>query len=178
MRGLLAGAVTGAAAMYLLDPTAGRARRAHLRDKLIRAGHRVETEIEVAEQDVGNRARGLLSELRARWRERDVDDDVLVERVRARLGRCVSHPAAIEVAAHDGEVTLRGPVLAGETPFLLASLRMVRGVRRLQDQLERHEAADIEALQGGRPVHIIHRRWSPTAKLAIGLGVGALLLRI
>jgi len=45
----------------------------------------------------------------AQWDDTPVDDDVLVERVRAHLGRAVSHPHAVDVGAADGVVTLRGP---------------------------------------------------------------------
>ena len=57
-----------------------------------------------------------------------VADDVLAERVRARLGHNVSH-ASIEVQVAQGEVTLRGPVLDAEVDGLLRAVRAVPGVR-------------------------------------------------
>jgi osmotically-inducible protein OsmY len=57
-------------------------------------------------------------------------NDVLAQRVRARIGHVVSHPHAITVKAHKGVVTLEGPILEHEVERLLETVRSVRGVRR------------------------------------------------
>src|SRR6266566_5145613 len=98
---LAIGMAVGARLMYLLDPDRGRR----------------------------HRAAGLMAETRARFRKRAVSDPVLVERVRAKIGRVVSHPRAIVVTADQGHVTLSGPILAGEVDDLLSAAAAVRGVQ-------------------------------------------------
>ena len=137
---LLAGAAIGAGLMYLLDPDRGARRRHVLADQVtsaLRSGSRAARE---RLSDASNRARGLVAETRGRLREGDVDDDTLVARVRAELGRHVEHARAIEVVADGGTVTLRGAVPAGEQPALVAAVSRVRGVQRVDDRLDVREA--------------------------------------
>jgi hypothetical protein len=97
--------------------------------------------------------RGLAAEATALFTCETVSDEVLVARVRTRLGRVVSHPHAIVVTAEHGRVTLRGPIVAREVASLLKCVYMVRGVAGVGNQLEAHaEAGTIPDLQGGRPL--------------------------
>ena len=74
----------------------------------------------------------------------------LIERVRARLGRLVSHPHAIQVGARRGHVTLSGPILEREVEPLLTAVRNVWGVSDVEDRLVAYERAEnIPSLQGG-----------------------------
>lgn len=172
------GAAAGAFAMYLFDPRSGRRRRALLRDKMRRSWHEVETLTERAVRDARHRAKGIAAEGRALVRDRHLDDEVLHERVRARLGRACSHPRAIEVVCKDGEVELHGPVLESEHRALLASVRAVRGVKRVRDCLEVHATADSPSLQGtrgktGPQREVMRQSWTPAARLVgLLLGVG------
>ena len=171
-----AGAVAlGAGLMFLFDPARGRARRARLRDKLVRAEHELEGRGKVAVHDLGNRAHGLAHDLSTVVRrESKIDDDVVIARVRARLGRAIPHPGSIEVKCEGRIITLRGPVLRREHDALLRKLRSVRGVRELRDELTLHdEPGNVPALQGER--HYRRGHVPPSAKLIAALGVGALL---
>ena len=96
-----------------------------------------------------------------------------MERVRATLGRFVSHPHAIEVAALNGHVVLRGPILAGEVDRLLQAVAEVPGVVDVADELEIHHGHDHPALQGGRRrigprPELLQENWSPATKLLVG----------
>jgi hypothetical protein len=150
LQGALAGAALGALVMFMLDPDRGRRRRKQTGQALRRLGTRTESWLEAGGRDAGNRWHGLL----AQWRRlagsgTPPDDDVLQARVRARLGRIVTHPHAVTVAAEQGCITLGGPILSHEKPQLLAEVARVSGVREVRDQLELHEHADgIPALQG------------------------------
>jgi hypothetical protein len=100
---------------------------------------------------------------------------LLVERVRATLGRVSSHPRAIEVLDTDvGEVTLRGAVLTAEADRVIAAAGSVIGVNGVVDLLDRHESSDdVAALQGGSVLlsprlDILPRRWSPATRTLIG----------
>ncbi|MEZ0227179.1 MAG: BON domain-containing protein, partial [Planctomycetota bacterium] len=105
---------TGAGLMYLLDPERGRRRRALLRDKAAHGAREVRRALGLASRDLVNRSRGVVAEVRHKIESGDADDDVLIERVRARIGHVASHPHAIHVEAEDGHVTLTGPILADE----------------------------------------------------------------
>ena len=173
-KGLLIGAGLGAAAMFLLDPARGKRRRALVRDKLELLTRKTGDCIEVTTRDVTNRTRGLISEIKARLSSEIPDDTVLVNRVRSKLGRVVSHPAAIDVTAQNGTVTLSGPVLAGEVPHLLSCVKWTPGVQDVNNNLEVHEAAENHpALQGGHEIGggrfaLLQENWSPTARLLAG----------
>jgi hypothetical protein len=77
------------------------------------------------------------------------DDLQLIERVRARIGRAVSNPHAIQVGASEGRVTLSGPVLASEAEELVETARHTPGVWSVEDHLAVHrEPGSIPSLQG------------------------------
>jgi len=130
-----------------------------------------------------HRARGVLATARKLFEHEEVSDTVLIERVRAELGRAVSHPHALEAAADHGHITLSGPVLSEEVRLLLRSVRGVPGVKAVSDRLtvyEDAEAQHVSSLQGGHPRHgarfeLFQEHWSPAARLAAGT-VGAGLL--
>jgi hypothetical protein len=150
LQGALAGAALGALVMFMLDPDRGRRRRKQTGQALRRLGTRTESWLEAGGRDAGNRWQGLL----AQWRRlagsgTPPDDAILQARVRARLGRVVTHPHAVTVEVEQGCVTLGGPILAHEKPRLLGDVARVSGVREVRDQLESHEHADgVPALQG------------------------------
>jgi hypothetical protein len=177
--GLASGFAAGVGLMYLIDPERGRARRALARDRLRHDVHEAQVVADATVQDVANRLRGVVAEVRGRLRDRSIGDDVLVERVRARLGRAVSHPHLTEVAARDGVVTLSGPILADEVAGLMAAAKRVRGVKHIDNRLSPHEHAEMTALQGGHPLHsdAVLQRWPESARMAAGIVGGALLLR-
>jgi osmotically-inducible protein OsmY len=64
-----------------------------------------------------------------------LDDSMLVERVRAAMGRVISDPLAIDVRAHDGCVMLKGPAQPEQIGELVACAERVRGVRAVDNRL-------------------------------------------
>jgi uncharacterized membrane protein len=180
--GILGAFGLGAALMYFLDPGRGTRRRAIVRDKLVHALRKTEDAAETTARDLRNRGQGLAAGVRGRFAREDVDDVVLVERVRAEMGRAVSHPSSIAVTARDGRVTLSGAILAREADELLSQVRSVRGVQDVEDQLERHERADdVPGLQGGTPrrgdaFELLQENWTPAARVLAGAAGGALAL--
>jgi len=175
-------AALGAAAMFVLDPDKGRRRRALARDKVRRIARRTGEVVDAATRDVNGRWHGLRAEATRLLAREDAPDDVLRERVRARLGRVVSHPHAVEVDIHEGRVVLCGPILASEHGPLLDDVRAVPGVTAVEDRLERHETADrIPSLQGGtgrrgtRP-ELLQDNWTPALRVGAVVGGGFLAL--
>lgn len=168
-----AGLATGIA--YYLNPSLGAQRRAQLRDKTRRVPRKIRENAEVTARDIKNRSVGFINEARARFTEGAVDDDVLRDRVRSKLGFLVRHPSAIEVDAQGGVVRLHGPVLSDEVQQLIDGVRSVRGVRQVDNRLEVHaDSNDVPALQGdkpkptGQPLDIMQRNWSPATRFLVG----------
>lgn len=174
--GFLGGLGLGAALMYGLDPASGGRRRAMLRDRLRRLTRRQRDALARGSRDLGHRLEGGVHALAG---GDGGSDRVVGDRVRAALGRAVSHPGAIEVEVRDGCVVLTGHVLERETRELMRRVGRVAGVKAVDDRLERHRAPDgIPSLQGeGRPPRRRLERdvWPPAWRMvagAAGLGIG------
>jgi uncharacterized membrane protein len=174
-RGFIGGVVIGGSLLYLLDPDkCGRRRRMLIRDKVLRMSHESGQFLDKTVRDLQNRARGIAAETWAMITERQIPDEVLAERVYARIGRVVSHPRALRISVRDGVVELRGPILEHELERALSCVRGVRGVRGIDNHLEAHKAGDISSLQGGSPresrPEIFQERWAPATRAIVGLG--------
>ena len=182
MNRLLIGGALGALAMYFLDPQGGRRRRARTRDRVVHAAHVLNAAGKVTARDTLHRAAGVWAGTKRLFQRGDVTDQALVGRVRAALGRAVSHPHAIEVAAQGGHVYVAGPVLAHEVRGLLKCVRGVSGVRAVSDHLAVYESSEgVSALQGGEPrqgerFELLQENWSPAARLGAGAVAAALML--
>lgn len=143
------GLAVGAGLMYLLDPERGGTRQARMRDRLAGALHDSREFLDEAVHDLRNRAQGVTARSAARLHPDAPDDHTLAERVRAKLGRYVSHPRAVTVTARDGSVTLNGPVFRREAEPLIGAVSSVRGVREVLNRLEPHDPGDpVPELQG------------------------------
>jgi uncharacterized membrane protein len=165
----------GAGLMYLLDPDRGARRRALVRDKSVHAAHRAGELLDKGSRDFTFRMRGIAAEARSMTRRDHPSDALLVERVRSKLGRAVSHPHAVRVEAQDGRVTLSGPVLRRELAGLLSCVLSVPGVRSIDDRLEPHtEDEQVPALQGGgrrrgERFELMQERWSPVTRVTMAV---------
>jgi hypothetical protein len=158
----------GAGLMYLLDPVWGPRRRALLRDKVVSFLNQLEAAVGPTTRDLSNRTRGVVTQTQALFRsEGEVSDEVLAERVRAELGRVVSHPSVIAVTASHGRVTLSGPILASEEHSALRCVSAVRGVQNVDNRLEVHQQpGEVPGLQGGSGrrearFELLQTNWSP-----------------
>jgi hypothetical protein len=169
-----AGLGLGTGLMFLLDPARGKRRRALLRDKYAWSARKTGEAFQVTKRDFSNRAQGIASTIKSAFSSAPVDDSVLAERVRSKMGRVVSHPGAINVTVNDGLVLLSGPILADEAPSLLACVNRISGVQEVVDNLELHEHAENHpSLQGGRErqgrrFEFFQENWSPAARVVAG----------
>ena len=146
---LLAGIGLGAALMYFFDPDRGTRRRHLASDQTGRSLRKMARRFRDQAGSARNHVRGTAVELGARFRDEQIDDDVLVSRVRAELGHHVRHTSAIEVTATDGSIVLSGPVLANELDDVVRTAAAVRGVRGVESRLDvRQSAGNTPALQG------------------------------
>jgi BON domain len=133
--GLLGGMGLGAGLMFLLDPDRGRRRRAAVRDKAIAANRRLADRTAATLEDASNRARGIVAEARSLWSAEPVPDDLLTERVRARLGQVCARPRDVVVDVHDGRVVLHGAVADDEYDRVLRRVRWTPGVQAVEHDL-------------------------------------------
>jgi hypothetical protein len=176
---LLAGAGLGAVLAFVLDPDRGARRRAVVRDKAMREVRRAAEALDATWCDLGNRTKGIAAAARGRWSSEPVSNDQLEERVRAKIGRVCSHARALDVKARDGEVTLRGPILANEMDDVMATGASVRGVTSVINELEPHESAEsVPSLQGegriaGSSIDLFQRNWAPATRALVIAAVTA-----
>jgi hypothetical protein len=169
--------------MYVLDPDRGTRRRSMAQQKLYRLAHLAGDALDKGVRDIEHRAEGLVHDVRRVVHHEHIPDEILEQRVRAKLGRMACHPGSIEVRAAGGQVTLSGPVLRGEAEEIAQGVRRVRGVHGVENRLEEHDASEnIPGLQGrsqrpGDKPELLQENWAPGTRLVMGgLGV-ALMLR-
>jgi len=168
------GILVGVGLMYFLDPVRGRRRRARINEAVARAERHERELLRKASRDARQRAHGFAERL-AHQPAADVSDDVIEQRVRACLGRAVSHPSAIDVVAREGRVILRGPVLTDEANDVVRCVARVSGVRDVVDRMERHlTAGSIPSLQGEGRVRRHRESWSPAFQVA-ATGIGTVM---
>ncbi|HUF02751.1 MAG TPA: SRPBCC family protein [Aridibacter sp.] len=172
---LLGGIGIGAGLMYLFDPQKGKRRRAMLGDKARHLGTVGKRGLVKASHDATNRISGLAYDAKSVFRPDDEPSDAVLDaRVRSSLGRCSSNPHALKTHVEDGVVTLRGPVLEHEADDVVWRAGKIRGVKSVNDEMERHSREEeFPSLQGDRSLEPHEPRWSPTQRLvAAGIGSG------
>ena len=170
---ILIGAAVGTAAMYLFDPDQGRRRRALIRDKAVRAQTETREIVDAGMRDLTHRATTLGRRATSPFKRRRTTDDRLAERVRAKMGRYVAHPGAIEVTAAGKDITLSGSLLSHEHADLILAVQSVNGVGNVVDKLTIYEtAAGISELQGGgaQRSDLPQESWAPGVRLIAGAG--------
>lgn len=129
----------GAAAMYFLDPVAGRRRRAMSRDQAVSAGRDLQESARKAGRRASNRAKGAMAEADAALHgasdDAPVSDGKLEARIRSRLGHMVARPGDIEVAVNDGHVVLSGSASEEEMASVTRELAGLDGVSDVENRM-------------------------------------------
>lgn len=181
-KAFVSGVGVGTGMMYYLDRHQGRRRRVMTRDRAVHFVREAADLVDKGARDIRHRTEGRIADLTSPFREHDTSNDAVVQRVRSKLGRAVSHPHAIEVSADNGTVTLSGPVFTDEVKGLLSSVRKLPGVRKIEDRLDRHsDAGSVSSLQGegkiqGERSDWRQDNWSPATRLLgiVGGGTAAI----
>jgi uncharacterized membrane protein len=169
-RKMINGMLIGAGLMYYMDPDKGRRRRTLLLDQLAGSARDLNQGMDASIRDLRHRSYGVLAETRSKFRSGSAGDQVIEARVRSSIGRVVSNPGSVSVLSDGGNVTLSGPVLAREAEELLSTVKGVKGVRKVDDQLTIHQnAGDIPGLQGqgNRPGALpdaFQENWAPATR--------------
>jgi osmotically-inducible protein OsmY len=157
------GAGLGAGFTYFCDPDRGHARRKKVSDRaasLIAQGERL---VEHKGNSILHRAEGIFSQAQSLFHgQENVSDEVLLERVRSRLGHIVQFPQSISTRVEKGIVRLTGTVARDEKKRILRAIREVPGVMKMEELLT------YEKRKNGRPI----------PKLLGGLAGAAVLLAV
>ena len=173
---LVLAAVGGAIATSAVTALRDASRRTRAKNRMTSAASHTVDLMGKAARDAKNRVSGAAASAKHLMRKDHASDEKLVARVRSRLGRVVTHPHAIQVSAHDGQVVLAGPILRPEVGHLLHELRKVRGVRGIENRLEQHQpGSNVPSLQGPgrapRAPELFQERWTPSLRVgAAALG--------
>lgn len=88
----LGGAAFGTGLMYLADPVLGKRRRALARDFAVHSAKVLGRIVDITSRDTAHRIRGIFEESRSLFNHEQIDDQVLMDRVRTEVGRYSSHP--------------------------------------------------------------------------------------
>ncbi len=119
----------GAATMFLFDPTAGKRRRQQVADAAVAATRRGMRTTTGLARSLRNQAQGAAA---TAWQDVHhspaVDDTLLAERVRSKLGHLMPHPRTLVVSAQGGLVILEGAISPDEERRIADAVRSVQGV--------------------------------------------------
>lgn len=175
---LLGGIATATTAAYFLDRENGRERRTRFARTAERLTKTIGDGAALGLRDSQHRLVGMAKHAWYNFRREHLEDRVLVERIRSRMGRIVSHPHKIHVASDDGVVTLWGEASHDEAPKLRHLVNAMRGVIQVRDYVEIREAGEPlarpDTLRNAR--HATRLNWSPWQRLlatAAGTAVAA-----
>jgi osmotically-inducible protein OsmY len=131
-----AGVAIGTGMAYLLDRQQGNRRRAVARDKAWSAVRHSGTLAGKTLRHLRNRLQGVASGIAHTITEPGVvSDRKLSDRIRSTIGRTIPSPHSVDIAVHDGRVTLRGVLKPHETGCLLEAIEKIPGVRSVDNQV-------------------------------------------
>jgi hypothetical protein len=173
---ILGGIGVAAGLMYFLDPTAGRRRRAVVRDKMFSWTRRGRKAIDAAARDVGNRVQGTMTQMSGAGHGHVVDDPVLEGRIRSRIGHVVSRPSSIEVSVEEGRATLTGDVLDSEVNELMRTVADTPGVSSAENRLKTYTSAESIPVQqkAWRNSAMRPATWTPATWALMGITAGGI----
>jgi len=147
------GASLGVGFTYFCDPDRGHARRKKVANRAVSLIAQGERLVEQKGNNILSRAGAMLAQARSLFhRQEDIPDEVLLERVRSRLGHVVQHPQSISTAVEEGIVRLTGTVTRKEKKRVLGEIRDVPGVLKVEELLtyeKRRIGRSIPKLLGG-----------------------------
>lgn len=135
----LLGAGAAGMGIYLFDPKDGRKRRSRVTKQTKKVVAAAKHEAEKSLKDAQHHLVGGIACLAARLRNEEATDEVIVERVRSRMGRVVAHPHPIKAVSDEGIVTLWGPVARYEVLPLLYKVKATPGVKEVRNHLTTYE---------------------------------------
>ena len=150
LTGIGIGAVLGVGAMLLFG-RGGARQRSWLRDKVERYTRSGAMYGSKLARHARNVTVGSVEEAKARRRDdgQEFDEDTLISRVRAQIGRDVQHMKLVAVRVEDGNnVVISGDVLLGEEAKLRDRLPKIRGVHDFRVEVREHSKDELDQISG------------------------------
>jgi gas vesicle protein len=140
---ILLGLAVGALLAILFAPTSGRRSRAAIKDRLGKVGEGAADAATTASDkaiDIAHRVEGLAHKIETKVAADTAaeDDGTIADRVRSILGHndATKHIERLNIDCVDGVVTLRGPLLDGQTiTTLIAAVKAIPGVKDVLSDL-------------------------------------------
>jgi gas vesicle protein len=135
--GALGALALGVGAMWLLDPSRGRGRRAWIAQKTTRILNEAGGMARATGRHLRNKTKGYYHETRSLVSSAaNVGDLGIAERVRSALGRVGLGGSSIAVACQDGCITLAGRCITDDIDRVLSTTRDVPGVLLVVNEME------------------------------------------
>jgi hypothetical protein len=132
----VAGLLIGSTLMYLLDPRQGNRRRALARDKVRSLASQSTINAGKTYRHLRNRIEGAIANLTHVLRpEGAISDRRLCDRIRSTIGRIIPHPHQVDLAVHEGRVTIRGDLKPHEAGQVIQAIERVAGVTGIDNQI-------------------------------------------
>jgi osmotically-inducible protein OsmY len=97
--------------------------------------HKLEAAAQAGSRRRAERMHGTVMPERTRVRTEPVDDALLRDRIRSRLGHVVTHSSALLVDVEAGHVVLGGAVAASDIERVVHAVAEVPGVRSVDNRL-------------------------------------------
>jgi uncharacterized membrane protein len=139
-----------------------------LQDRLARGWHCGLRGLSRASRDLAHRLQGVLAEARSALTDRPVDDQVLTERVRSRVGRLRPPPHGVSTEVRNGIVIVTGAAAAPVAAGLVRRIASVHGVRGVENRLDTSRGPAPDTTRPDGRLALLREQWSPGARLAIG----------
>jgi len=174
---VLMGIALGGGLMYLLDPQAGRRRRALTRDKATKWSRLTRRTLRSGWGRGVGVSRGMAASVRRLREGERTDDEAIAQRLRQCIARHSTHPRAIVVTVSNGIARFGGPVLMAEADEVLRCGSAVSGVLAVENDLQVHEEpGNVPGLQGEPHRRPVTRWWEVSPAVRIGTSVAAAAL--
>jgi hypothetical protein len=126
----------GAGLMFFFDPKNGARRRTTVRNKTAHGYRTTADHVRRTSTNVANRARGLAAMATSACGAAEVpNDDVLLARVKSRIGHVLADSRAIEVKTDHGLVSVAGKIGYRDAQKMLKTIASIRGVSALENHL-------------------------------------------
>ena len=170
------GAGAAGLGVYFFDSKDGHKRRTRFIKQTKTVVAAAKHEAEKSLKDAQHHFVGGIACLSARLRNEEATDEVIVERVRSRMGRVVAHPHPIKVVSDQGLITLWGPIARHELLPLLYKVKATPGVKDIQNHLTAYDPKEeipSSHSENGKSGEIA---WSPFKRLLIGAAGAAAVI--
>jgi len=137
----------GLGAMWLFDPSRGRARRAWIGQKANRVVNETGQFMYATGRHLRNRSKGVYHDASGYVSDaaESITDSQLAERVRATIGRLGDVASEIRIAASEGRIQLTGKCVTDVMHQILDAVRGTPGVRGIDNSLD---VSDMYTMRG------------------------------